>query len=292
MTANNTNHLNATAISLLNDTNESKIDYIQRDFWIGYPYARQILGELDSLQAHPKCARMPCRAIVGNPSNGKTTILRHWMKRKRTIERDDGSIAIQAVLIETPPSPTERRLYSSILNALGIVHRERGAEDALLKQLKDRLTTFNVQNLIFDEFHNVLNGPIAGQLRFLTALKSLLNATSLPVVVAGTPDVTRALATDRQFVSRFEKLELGPWGANAETLSLISTLESLLPFPQPSNLANRQNVTKILSVSDGSIGSIVKPIKRAAVQAIEKKQDYISESVLEETIVRLSRQLV
>lgn len=46
----------------------------------------------------------------------------------------------------------------------------------------------------------------------------------MPFVAAGISDVMTALATDTQFVTRFEKLELPKWGFNQSTLRMLKSL--------------------------------------------------------------------
>jgi hypothetical protein len=277
-------HLIEQVKPLLKSSTTAKIDFIRKDSWIGYPSAHEILSDFDALLSHPKAVRMPCRALIGDPSNGKTTILKHWFKKHNFTQDESDVIEFPAVLIETPPEPSEKRLYGTILNSLGIVHRDSFSETKLLNLVVDRFKTFKVRLLVADEFHNMLHGQIRYQHKFLAALKNLLNALQLPIVVAGTPDILRALATDYQFISRFEKHELPKWGANQETRSLIASIESILPFDEPSGLSEIESMTLILGVSDGTIGSILKPIRNAAIMAVEKGSSKIEITMLDKAV--------
>jgi hypothetical protein len=101
-------------------------------------------------------------------------------------------------------------------------------------------------------------------------LKSLLNVLGVSFLAAGTADTVRALATDPQFITRFEKLELHKWELNKTTRNLISTIETHLPLPEKSGLATDPELLSLI-VKEGqeSIGGIMALIRNAAIIALE-----------------------
>lgn len=277
-------HLHQKAKDHLEDLHEDRIDYILSDWWIGYDEATEILTELDGLIRHPRNLRMPCRVIVGDSQNGKTTLLRRCIKLHGTELTEDNEPIVPALLFETPSAPDEGRLYSSILSSMFVAHRQDAAPELLLAKVIDRLTMLNVRLLMADEFHNMLQGTPRNQRQFLASLKSLLNVLKMPFIAAGTVDVVNALATDPQFVSRFEQLVLPQWGTNLTTRKMLKSLESLLPFPKPSDISDQEKAVLIIGASGGTLGGIVDIVKKAAVMATKNGTDSISIEVLRSVI--------
>ena len=277
-------HLHPSAIERLRDLPEEQIEYIKGDWWIGYNEANTILKELDDLITYPRNLRMPCKVLVADSQNGKSTLLRRCIRLHKVEYTEDEHIIFPALLFETPSAPDEGRLYSSILKALAVAHREDAAPERLLAKVIDRMASLNVRLLMADEFHNMLQGTPRNQRQFLASLKSLLNVLKMPFVAAGTTDVVRALATDTQFVSRFEQLKLPRWGANKETVRMIGTLESLLPLPEPSGLAKQDKAVLIMGTSGGTLGGMIDIVKKAGIAAIRQRRPSIEPSVLSAVI--------
>ena len=285
-------HLNEKVALRVHDLPEERITFILSDQWVGYDEAKAILKEFEGLITHPRNMRMPCRVLVGDSQNGKTTLLRRCIKLHQPVHTEDEQIIFPALYFETPSEPDEGRLYSSILTALLVAHRQDAAPEKLLAKVVDRLTMLNVRLLMADEFHNMLQGTPRNQRQFLASLKSLLNMLQMPFVAAGTGEVTTALATDTQFVSRFEKLELPRWGDNKSTRRMIKSLESVLPFPKPSGLSTESMATLIVGASGGALGGIVDIIKKAGVAAINDQAESITLDTLRTVIAERARRKI
>lgn len=285
-------HLHQKAKDRLDDLPEDRIDYIRSDWWIGYDEATAILKEFNDLIQYPRNLRMPCRVLVGDSQNGKTTILRRCIKLHQVEVTDEEEVILPALFFETPSEPDEGRLYSNILSALGVAHRQDAAAEKLLAKVIDRMTLLNVRLLMADEFHNMLHGTPRNQRQFLASLKSLLNMLKMPFVAAGTVEVVNALSTDTQFVSRFEQLALPQWGTNQTTLKMLQSLESLLPFPKPSELAGREKAVLIIGASGNTLGGIVDIVKKAARAATEKGAESIGLETLQSAIAERNKRKI
>jgi hypothetical protein len=285
-------HLHEIAASKLNELPEDQIDYIKSDWWIGYDESNAILKEFDELIRYPRNNRMPCKVLVGDSQNGKTTLLRRCIKLHPVVQTDDEQIIFPAMLFETPSEPDEGRLYSSILSSLFVAHRQDAAPEKLLAKVVDRLTLLNVRLLMADEFHNMLQGTPRNQRQFLASLKSLLNILNMPLVVAGTNDVTNALSTDTQFVTRFEKLEMPRWGVNKTTIRMIKSMESLMPLAQPSQLYEREKAVLIIGASGNTLGGITDIVKKAGIAAIRKGDELIDLSTLKAVIAERNKRKI
>lgn len=286
-------HLLGAAKDAVLCTPEDRIDFINEDRWIGYSASTNILTELTDLIDHPRNLRMPCRAIVGDPDNGKTMLLRRCITRHPSRERKNEVSYVAALLFETPSAPDEGRLYSQILKALLVAHREDAPPEKLLAKVIERVSELGIRLLMADEFHNMLHGSAAHQRQFLASLKSLINVLRVSFVAAGTQDVISALATDPQFITRFEKLTLPKWGTNEETRSLLTSLEQTLPLAEPSGLANNRDLAlAVIHGGRGTIGGITGVAKKSAIAAIKAGKEKITKDIVDKTVDELRKREV
>jgi hypothetical protein len=286
-------HLLRGAVEMVTRTPSERIEFIQQDRWIGYSAAKAVLNEMEDLINHPRNLRMPCRAIVGDPDNGKTMLLQQCIKRHPSVEKESDEAFVAALKFETPASADEGRLYSQILTALLVAHREDAPPEKLLAKVVERFSELGIRLLMADEFHNMLHGSAANQRQFLASMKSLINTLRVSFVVAGTQDIIRALATDPQFITRFEKLSLPKWGVNDETRSLLKSIEKTLPLAEPSNLSEDEDLAlAIIFGGGGTIGGITGVAKKSAIAAIKSGNEKITKVIVDGVIAEKRRREV
>lgn len=282
----NLEHLRGRAREAVLWTPEERIHFVNTDRWIGYGAATQVITEVKDLIEFPRNLRMPCRAIVGEPRNGKTMLLQECAKRYSSREdTSDGECHLPLLVFETPPEPDEARLYSAILTALRVAHREDSSPERLLPKVIEKVFDLGIRVLMADEFHNMLNGPAKNQRQFLAALKSLLNILRVAFVATGIQDIVMALATDGQFQTRFEKIALPTWSLNTESRQLLASLETTLPLAQPSGLANSVELAQAVILGGrGTIGDITSLVRKAAIAAIRKGKEKIERDEIEQAL--------
>ena len=273
-------------------TPQERIEFIRKDRWIGYAAAKDILSKVQDLVNHPRNLRMPCRLIVGDPDNGKTMLLQECMRRHPKAVSESDETRLPVLVFETPPDADEGRLYSAILTAMRIAHREDAPPEKLLSKVIDGVESLGVCVLMADEFHNMLHGSPASQRQLLASLKSLLNLLRRPLVAAGTRDAVRALATDTQFVTRFEQLALPRWGVNMEARRLLASIEQMMPLAEPSNLAGKELGETIILGGGGTIGGIVKLAKKSAIAAIKSGAERVTRKIVDEALAEIRSRTV
>lgn len=256
-----------------------RIEFCRQDRWVGYTRAIQILEQLDDLLTYPKSLRMPNLLVVGRSGNGKSSLIERFTNRHHIQARPTGTPIIPILSIEMPEVPTESELWSLILLALGISHRERDPAHIKKRQAKSVLGYAEVRVLVIDEFNNLTRaGKHAGAL--LSAIKGLSNDLKLSIVAAGTQEAVNALNSDPQMQSRFQPAVLDRWKLDREYLKFLASYERLLPLQRPSNLASREIAPLIHGMAGDTIGAAVKLIKAAAVHAIKTNAEKIDANVL------------
>lgn len=281
-------HLKGAARHAVLLTPEDRIEFILAERWIGYSAATRVLTELDDLVDHPRNLRMPCLAVIGDPNNGKTMLLERCIKRHPLRERGNEVSHVAVLLFETPSEPDEGRLYSQILVALRVAHRPDAPPEKLLAKILERFSELGIRLLMADEFHNMLNGSAAHQRQFLASLKSLINTLRVSFVVAGTDDIIRALATDNQFITRFEKVKLPRWGMNQETRNFLVSIESTLPLAEPSTMSDLPSLMRaIVEGGANTVGGITKVVKKSAIAAIKNGKEKITQDIVDKVVKEL-----
>lgn len=277
-------HLSPAAAAVLSRPVEERIEFLRRDHFIQYAAADKALAELQDLLAYPKSLRMPCRALIGQSQNGKTTLQREFLRRNPTMLDAAQYPVVPVIWFDTPTGADEGRFLSSLLTAMTVPHRPDAAPEKLEPQVLSCLAERRTRAIVADEFHNMLHASPAGQRSFMAVIKRFVNTTQIPLIASGTSDVLRALATDSQFVSRFLKLSLPTWGPDRAFLELLVGFERTLPLAKPSQLHSAAFADLIYKRSRKVIGSVKDIVQEAAVRSLRAGNERITYELLQDTV--------
>ena len=216
---------------------QERVRFMAEPRWIEYPRARSILETLKRMQDLPKRPRMPSLLIVGEPNNGKTTLVRTFQEQHGQGYVNDEDEPVKPVIIaEAPPVADEKGLYISILERFSAPYRESSAANALRMKAIRMLRYCNTKMLIIDELHSLLTGTSRQQRLVMNSLKMLCNELAIPIIGVGTREAVQVLHTDPQHASRFDVVELPVWKGNAEFQSLVASFERVLPLRKASGM--------------------------------------------------------
>ena len=279
MTQRSENHLLPTVANILNISNEERIQYINKEKWIGYPQAKEILQKLNDLLIYPRKTRMPSMLIVGGTNNGKTSLIQRFLSKNPPIRSKEWqeTTQIPIISIQAPISPNVSDLYSAILERFAVPYKNTDKIAKKEQQIRNYFGLCNLKMLIIDEIHNILSGPISKQKMFMNALKNLSNSLQISIVLVGTKEALRATNTDEQINNRFKPVFLPKWHYNNEYLSLLASFEKILPLKNPSLLASNEKIGfKILDLSEGYIGEMVDLLATATISAIRNGNEKIT----------------
>ncbi|MDZ4296866.1 MAG: TniB family NTP-binding protein, partial [Moraxellaceae bacterium] len=157
-------------VMMLSD--KERLDFLQQSRWIGYPNATQIMDTLDKLLEMPTRIRMPNLLIVGEPNNGKTTIVRRFHQLRGIGYVNDESEPVKPVIIaEAPPSADEKGLYISILERFYAPYKPTDSAARLRYQTIHLMRQCSVRMLVIDEFHSLLTGGAQKQREVMNCIK-------------------------------------------------------------------------------------------------------------------------
>lgn len=288
-------HLIPEIRNLLTLSEFERIDYLQKDNWIGYPRATEAYLKLHNLFKHPERQRMPNLLIIGPTNNGKTMIIEKFCRvhkakigrRKIGIDRfydlgeEDFLEEMPVLSVQMPPSPDTRRFYLTMLEQLKMhcaysQYLTAPIEIKVISLLKE----YKVKILIIDEIHNILAGRNDKQREFLNVLRFLGNELKIPLVCVGTKDAYLAIRSDPQLENRFEPFPLPLWKAGPDYDSLLSSIIAVFPLKKLSKV-NKSSISEhILAKSEGILGEMVTLLRRAAISAIRTGKEEIDEMAL------------
>jgi hypothetical protein len=274
-------HLKEDVKLLAEGNDDNRLTYIHSDFWIPYTRANEIIRKFQGLMKYPRRNRMPNFLVVGETNNGKTALLNKFQDEYNPYVSPELGTQLDVLMIETPPSADESRLYHVILDKLMAPYRVNDRVDKKHYQVMQLFGSLNLKMLIIDELHSIISGSYNKQRAFLTILKYLSNELKIVIVAAGTKEAVRVINTDPQLANRFDPIILQKWKMNEDFLRLLMSFESLLPLREKSNLIEKELSYKILAMSEGTIGEVSRILKEAAVVAIENGYEKITLKTLD-----------
>ena len=274
-------HLHADFMHIMALTDQERVEFMDMPRWIGYKSAQQILDTLQGLMNKPTRPRMPNLLIVGDPNNGKTTIIHRFKELCGKGFIDENSDPIKPVVVaEAPPSADEKGLYISILEQFYAPYRASDPTSKLRYQVIHILRICKTRVLVIDEFHSLLTGSAIKQREVMNAIKLLCNELAIPIVGVGTREAVRVLHTDPQHASRFDVMTLPLWELNLDFQRLLAGFEKVLPLKKPSKLHEPEIANLIHTISEGNTGNIHRLLIECATEAIKSGKEQIDAPII------------
>lgn len=266
-------------LMLLSD--QERIEFLDEPRWIGYQAAQQIMDTLQGLLHKPVRPRMPNLLLVGDPNNGKTTIVRRFRDLcGQGYVNEDAEPVKPIILAEAPPSADEKGLYISILERFFTPYRASDPVSKLRYQVIHLFRACHVRMLIIDEFHSLLTGSAIKQREVMNAIKLLCNELAIPIVGVGTREAVRVLHTDPQHASRFDVMSLPIWDLNQDFQRLLAGFEKVFPLKNPSRLHQPELATVLHAISEGNIGNLHRLLVECAKEAVKSGREQIDKTVI------------
>ncbi|URD45476.1 TniB family NTP-binding protein (plasmid) [Pseudomonas sp. BYT-5] len=263
--------------------NRERIRLFKEDKWIGYEGAILLRGEIENLLDHPKTHRMPGMALIGESNSGKSMILSSVKDRANPpFDPNASKITLPVMLVQTPPSADEGRLYSRILENLGLHVADREPEDAKLRRIRIVFEKLEVQMLIMDDFLNIASSSISRRRRFLNALRNLSVELAIPIVVSGTPEIQNILAVDASIANRFKPIFVRKWHKDRleEFARFVLTIMPRYQLKGGMEIMQRKTLENLLMFSEGLLGEAVEILELLAEWAVRSGTEKVTADLL------------
>lgn len=274
-------HIHPDFRHIISLPNQDRIDFLDAPRWIGYKKAANLIDLMSGLLRKPVKPRMTNILIIGEPNNGKSTLIHRFMTlHGEGYVSDDNEPVKPVILAESPPSADEKGLYLSLLSQFWAPHRASDSKAKLRYQLISLCRTCHVKMIIIDEFHSLLTGTTMKQREVMNAIKLLCNELKIPFVGVGTREAVRVLHTDPQHASRFDVFPLVNWELNKEFQLLLADFEKVLPLQKPSKLSSPAIASLLYSISGGNLGDLHRLLIECTKEAINSGKEYIDLDII------------
>ena len=274
-------HIHADFRHIVTLSDQERLDFLDQPRWIGYKSAQQIMDTLQGLMHKPTRPRMPNLLLVGDPNNGKTTLIRRFRDLcGQGYVNDNADPVKPTTLAEAPPSADEKSLYISILERFFTRYGPTDPVSKLRYQGIHLFRTCHVRLLIIDEFHSLLTGTAIKQREVMNAIKLMCNELAIPIVGVGTREAVRVLHTDPQHASRFDVVSLPSWELNPDFQRLLADFEKVLPLRKASRIHKPEIAALLHTISEGNIGNLHRLLIECSKTAIRKGEEEINKEII------------
>jgi hypothetical protein len=273
-------HLDESCIHLLELDNEARCAAIREDSWVKYPLAEELLKKLNRLLLLRQGVRTQNMLVLGRADNGKTTIMERFLSQHPVFIDDNKDSQMPVMAITMPHAPTDSRMYTEILKAACIPHRENEPVLRKSQQAIRAMKYLKVKMLLIDNFNHISLSGGKQHRATLAMLKNLGSELKVAIVGFGTRDSATALGLDEQMTTRFDAFGLNLWELNADYQRLLASLERLTPLNKPSKIWEPEKATLIYQISNKTIGGTVATIKEAAEVAVLSGEEVITTDIL------------
>lgn len=275
-------HIHADFRHVMALSDAERLAFLDQPRWIGYHRAQQILDTLQGLMIKPARPRMPNLLIVGEPNNGKTTIVRRFKDLCGQPYVNEEVQPVKPVIVaEAPPNADEKGLCISILEQFWAPHRASDPAAKLRYQVIHLMRSVKCRILVIDEFHSLLTGTPVKQREVMNAIKLLCNELAIPVVGVGTREAVRVLHTDSQHASRFDVVSLPLWELKEDFQRLLVSFEKVLPLKERSELHRPQTASALHAISQGNLGDLHRLLVECALEAIRSGSERITLPIIQ-----------
>jgi len=275
-------HLHPKFHHVISLSEQERINFLHEPRWIGYPDAAKILDIMNGLINRPVNSKKDNLLIVGDPNNGKTTIINRFVKIHAKKEIVDGQPSIPVISTEAPPTADIKGLCISILEKFNAPYNMNHPHMKLMHQITHLMELCQVKILIIDEIHSLLAGSILKQREAMNAIKKLCNTLNIPIIAVGTHDALTILMTDKQHKSRFDCIALKEWDLDKNYQLLLSDFEKIIPLANASDLHLVKSATLLHDITGGNIGHLHKLLINCATDAIISGEERISYKLIQE----------
>ncbi len=230
--------------------------------------------------------------LEGVSGVGKSTLLKAYRDRHPRYDTDEKTI-VPVLYVCLPSKPSESAIYSSMLNCLGDPFASTGRPTDLRMRLIKLINGCEVQILIIDEIHHLLDrGKLKTHTAHADALKMLIEDIERPVILSGAPRSSELFRINTQLRGRFKPVEtLSPFSIfnDAKTNDFKKLVRALMRGSGFSNILffeNADHLRRLFYATDGVLRNIADTLAQAYEISSRQSSTEISMHCLHEVFQR------
>lgn len=258
-----------------------ELDDIQRikitnHIYIQSPHLTNALRSIERCRGSFQVKPEPnCILVYGDRGTGKTSLINRYIAKNTRKHLEDGSSIIPVFSSEVQAASTVSQFYTSLLKGLGDPFPEKGQTVPKGERLHRLLRELKTELIIIDEFHELLDGQNQKVMtNVASAIKTLINQTKIPVILAGTAIAKIVLDNNHELRRRFRTSEYLPrFSIHTEQeqftfRKFLAEYDKALPFMKLSNLPAMETYERMFAASLGLPSGIGSLLSEAAELAI------------------------
>ena len=278
-------HLSITTQEVADYDSQKRLAFLNEPIWISYTRAEKLISLMEDYMHMPKRSRMKNLLIIGDSNMGKTSILERFKKQNPPFEYEDEHslfrTRIPLIMIQAPTIADEKNLYASMLDQFWTSYRPSDTTIKLRHHMYSQMRECDVQMLVIDEIHNLLDTTTIKQRQIMNAIKTLGNELKIPIVAVGINTAATILSNDPQLASRYSVVKLSTWNLDKEFLGLLKGFEKRLPLRKPSVLYGKDKAPLLLKICDGNLGNLHTLLVECAKDAIRDGTEEITIDIIQ-----------
>lgn len=228
--------------------------------FVAHPQAKEVDAAL--LRSFKTAGQNPRgMVLIGETGVGKTCLLERFARHHALPDTETHSYQV-VVLVEIPAEATIKATLSALLRKLGCIRPESGTKDAMLSRALKLMSELRTQMIVFDEFQHLLETQtLRHRKNVVNFIKSLMNITQIPVVLAGMPESALVISEDPQLARRFSAVQqLHPFSISSQDnlayfASFMLSLQRVMPV-KTLNQAEINMLLRLYLATDGKAGLI------------------------------------
>lgn len=267
---------------------DEKIILVESIFII-HPQFENIINSISKCHQRSKLAVEPrCFFITGDSGSGKSTLAEHYEKKYPRYRTQDG-MTIPVLLSKIPSSATEKGMATKILHSLGDPIPDKGSMTSQTLRIEKLIKECSVELIIIDEFQHLIDKDSEKILKSAANwLKDLVTDNKKPMILVGMPWSDCILLANNQLRRRFsarKDLTQFSWKTPEQRQNLrrlLHWIDCKLPFPKRSQLADSDIAFRFICASQGLIGYIMKIIREASGNALQRGCEALTLDLLAE----------
>lgn len=218
--------------------------------------------------------------ITGQSGSGKTTLLKQYCAKFPAQETTERRL-VPALYVPTPSRPSVKFLAAAVLIAMEAPFANESGEGAT-DRIIELLQQCGTQLLCIDEIHHLVTALDKREFARATEwLKTVINRSKIPVILAGMPKAVQLIQSNGQLRRRFStQIYLRPFGIHSHALAcefrgLLKGLQKTLPLPC-TNLADNELSARLFFATNGIIDYLAHILDGAIVECLNSSKSEIT----------------
>lgn len=253
--------------------------------FINYPRLQALAADIRRCQRRSAVAGEPhCMALEGHCGAGKTTLIQRYMDAYPNVDSPDGT-RVPLLYVLTPSPITVKGMVSTILEYLGDPAAYKGTLAALDSRLVHLLRVCEVELVILDDFHNLIEAETPYIFSAVSNwLKALIKKSSVPFLVVGIEGKVEPILRANPELSRLFAMRetLYPFAWNVsdpntikEFARFIEHAERAIETPLTVSLPRMELLYRLHYATAGVVSNIMNLLRTAQEYAIESGGEVI-----------------